>query len=944
MECRTGRGIEDFNERWLRLTGLTQEQALIDGWMRVLHEEDLPQVVPAWADSICTGRPYEMEYRMRVADGSYRWMRSRAFPRRDLDGRIIRWYGTTEDIHELKETELALRRNECELSDFFENAAVGLHWVGPDGCILRVNQAELDLFGYTRDEYVGHHIAEFHADHTAIQDILARLTRGETLRNYESKMKCKDGSIRDVVISSNVLWEDGQFIHTRCFTRDITERKQAERTEAHLAAIVTHSDDAIISKDLQGNVTSWNRGAERLFGYRAEDIIGRPVSLLIPWDRRDEESHILERIRRGESIDHYETIRRRKDGTDVAISLTVSPLVDAHGKVIGASKIARDISERKHHELVLQRQSRRNEVLSEVLAQLLDGGKPEEIIRELFPRVAGQMDLDVYLHYVADDDRGHLTLRSSSGIPEEDLPQLAQLAFGQALGGTSAARFEPVIAFDIQQSSDPLATLFRTFGVQAYVCYPLMVGARLFGTLSFASRSRSRFNEPEVDLLRTLCHFVSIAMERVRQERALKEREGLLQKWTRELEARVQDRTSELRQSQDRLRALASEITLAEQRERKRLATDLHDYLAQLLIVLRLKVHQLAPLVSHGKAADLLHDADRVLTQSLDYTRSLVAELTPPTLREFGLLHAMEWLVSQMRDHGLTVLLKSNAGSLSLPEDQAVLLFQSVRELLYNVLKHAGAHQATVSFVVTSTKELELIVEDDGCGFDPVSVEESTVSRFGLFSIRERMAAMGGRLAIESAEGRGTRVRLNVPYWLMGEGTEEHMRSVTHTVQTTPLSKGSEDRDSIIKTQTSNSSGVVAHESLPIRVLLVDDHAMVRQGLRNVLEQYDDVAVIAEAANGEEAVISVTRWQPSIVVMDINMPKMNGIDATAEITSRYPDISVIGLSVNAGDANQKAMKNAGAARLLTKEAAVEELYLTIQQVMASNRRSGLRAE
>ena len=133
--------------------------------------------------------------------------------------------------------------------------------------------------------------------------------------------------------------------------RDITERKQAQKTEAHLAAIVESSDDAIISKDLNSIITSWNRGAERLFGYTAQEAIGQPVTMLMPPERFDEEVGILERIRRGESIDHYETVRRRKDGTLLQISLTVSPMTDRNGRIVGASKIARDISERKQAEV-----------------------------------------------------------------------------------------------------------------------------------------------------------------------------------------------------------------------------------------------------------------------------------------------------------------------------------------------------------------------------------------------------------------------------------------------------------------------------------------------------------------------------------------------------------------------------------------------------------------
>ena len=118
-------------------------------------------------------------------------------------------------------------------------------------------------------------------------------------------------------------------------------------TKAQLAAIVKSSDDAIIGKDLNGVIQSWNAGAERLFGYTAQEAVGQPVTILFPADRLNEEPSILDRIRQGERIQHYETVRRRKDGSLVDISLSVSPIVDAQGKIVGASKIARDITERQ---------------------------------------------------------------------------------------------------------------------------------------------------------------------------------------------------------------------------------------------------------------------------------------------------------------------------------------------------------------------------------------------------------------------------------------------------------------------------------------------------------------------------------------------------------------------------------------------------------------------
>jgi PAS domain S-box-containing protein len=429
--------------------------------------------------------------------------------------------------------EAALRKSEQDLSDFFDNAAVGLHWVDVEGTILRANRADMEMIGYTPGEYVGRSIAEFYADPREIEDILRRLAAGETLRDHPARLRHKNGSIRDVHVTSSGLFEKGEFLHSRCISVDVTERKRAERAlreseqrltselrvmerlqrlsvrvaetedfssllleivdaaievteadkgnvqlfdastgclhlaasrgfdrpfleafetvrdgraacgaalrdrarvvvedvatsdvfagttegdtlraagveavtatpllsragrlvgmlsvhfgksrrpsdselraldllarqaadgieraraeaslssaqelKARLAAIVESSDDAIVSKDLNGIIRTWNRGAERLFGFTADEAVGQSILMLIPPDRHAEETDILGRIRRGISIEHYETVRRRKDGKMLDISLTVSPIYDVNGTVVGASKIARDITER----------------------------------------------------------------------------------------------------------------------------------------------------------------------------------------------------------------------------------------------------------------------------------------------------------------------------------------------------------------------------------------------------------------------------------------------------------------------------------------------------------------------------------------------------------------------------------------------------------------------
>lgn len=401
-----------------------------------------------------------------------------------------------------------------------------------------------------------------------------------------------------------------------------------------------------------------------------------------------------------------------------------------------------------------------------------------------------------------------------------------------------------------------------------------------------------------------------------------------------ELQQAVSLKIMELAQSREQLWAMANELTLTEQRERRRLAANLHDYLAQLLVVMRMKLRQAVPLVPTENATALLKDADQAVTQALEYTRSLVNELAPPTPNAFGFLQSVEWLASEMLQRGLTVNVQSAAGALSLPDDQAILLFQSVRELLSNVLKHAHTDAVVVSLTITPNGELQVTVEDQGRGFDAATLELQSArsARSGLSSLKERMATMGGRVSIHSAIGQGARVTLTMPYWPIRASDERAESSVPKA--------GSSSQAHRIESATQSHRDFRVQDSTlcekpRIRVLLVDDHAIVRQGLRSVLESCPDIEVVGEAADGKESLVCIEQVWPSVIVMDLNMPRMNGIDATAIIKSRYPEIIVLGLSVNASEDNRTAMIQAGGSALLTKEAAVDQLYELIHDTVAT---------
>jgi signal transduction histidine kinase/CheY-like chemotaxis protein len=404
-----------------------------------------------------------------------------------------------------------------------------------------------------------------------------------------------------------------------------------------------------------------------------------------------------------------------------------------------------------------------------------------------------------------------------------------------------------------------------------------------------------------------VCYFYDMT-ERVRYEQEIHRLKD-------DLEARVLERTHELMEKQDQLRTMATELTLTEQRERRRLASELHDYLAQLLVVCRMKLSQAERQFKPGSDTTWFKEIDRILDQSLVYTRSLVAELSPQVLYQFGLPKALKWLGEQMLQHGLVVKVESESDSLPLSEERAVLLFQSVRELLFNIIKHAGTDHATVSLTKQSSGEICIRVSDEGQGFDlaasSIPADHQSLSmRFGHLSIQERMKALKGSLDIDSSPGQGTTVTLVLPRELP-EPRKPAQDQVDFRSEALPRAQRAEHPRE--RTQSK------------VRILLVDDHAMVREGLRTSLEIDPSLEVIGEASNGMEALALVRQLQPDVVVMDVNMDGMNGIDATQRLRTESPATRVIGLSVNADEFTRDAMLDAGASLFLSKHAPAHQL-------------------
>ena len=319
------------------------------GWKKLVHPDDWPTVKLAIERAHESG-DVDAEYRVIHRDGTVHWLRAKGRMFFDAEGRPERMVGFMLDVTDRRHAEEELRASEKRFRTFVDHATDAFFLLDKQLRVVDVNRQACESLGLSREELIGMHPSEFDArlDEPSIRRLTQRADAGEII-TFETHHRRKDGTAFPVEIRTGTFRQGDELFHL-ALARDISERKQAEERTAKLAAIVESSDDAIISKDLNGIITTWNTGAERIFGYAAREVIGQSVTILVPPDRVDEVRGILERIRRGERVDHFETVRRRKDGTLLDISLTVSPIIDASGNVVGASKVARDISERKRAE------------------------------------------------------------------------------------------------------------------------------------------------------------------------------------------------------------------------------------------------------------------------------------------------------------------------------------------------------------------------------------------------------------------------------------------------------------------------------------------------------------------------------------------------------------------------------------------------------------------
>ena len=635
-----------------------------------------------------------------------------------------------------------------------------------------------------------------------------------------------------------------------------TERPHGRRQADSLAvrerdifsAILDVAGALIAVLTAEGRIVLWNRACEKSTGFRATEAVGHYLWEVVNLPEEAEKvKAFYARLISSPFPETHERHWTRRDGSKMLISWSNTALYDAQGKVEYLIGTGFDITESRAVQLELQRRS----------------------------------------HELAERVKELNCLYDISRLSE--LPDLSLATF--------CAKVLELIPAAWQYPH--LATARIQIGSEEYTSAD-------YETSVVCQSSQIAVDGLHVGLVEVCYRELTSEMG---EQPFLPEEQSLLDNIAERIGQAVHhyDVTERIAEYQATLRSLASELALTGERERRRIAQELHDQVGHNLASIKYK---LGALKKSGKLPEL-DDVLGLLEQTIQVSRNLTFELSPPVLHELGLGAALEWLVHQLRaNFGIAGEFIDDRQPKPLTEDLRVELFQAARELLVNVGKHSKASTAQVRAEVTGDR-LRIEVSDDGVGFDPAirrSARGSTAG-WGLFSIRERLAHLGAEMTIDSSPGYGTRITLSAPL-------------AEPDVQAAPSADAA-----------ANGHEVPAGE--PVTILLADDQALSRAGLRSLLEQQPGFQVVAEAADGLQAVQLAEQHQPDVVVMDIAMPRLNGIEATRRILAKRPETRVIALSMHADGQYVVEMLRAGASGYLLKDCAEEDLAQAIRVVQAN---------
>lgn len=852
--------ITSMNPVAATLTGWSDSEAVghrLDEVFRIVNEDTrLPVPNPA-TRALAHGTIVGLaNHTVLIARDGNEWpIDDSAAPIRDEHGAVRGVVLIFRDVSERRRAEAAIRSREQELSDFFDNANVGLHWVGPDGIILRANRAELEILGYSPEEYIGRHISAFHVDPEVIENILTRLAAGERLENLPARLRAKDGSIRDVLINASVRHENGRFIHTRSFTLDVTARRRVEEVQTLLAAVVQSSDDAIISKDLRGIVTSWNAGAQRLFGYTPEEMIGQSILRIVPPSRAGDVTNILAAIGRGERIEHFESERVHKNGTRLNVSLSVSPIRDANGRITGASKIARDITERKRTERerhIALRELTTLYAVGQAVSAELDPERVLQTITDAATDLSGAQ-FGAFFYNVGDPAGGHYTLSTLAGASRAafehfEMPRntavFAPTFAGDGVVRVGNIREDPRYGHNPPHRGTPAGHL----PVTSYLAVPVTSRTgEVLGGLFMGHPEADVFTAESERAVVALAAQAAIALEKARLYQAEQRARASAEQASREKDNFLAMLGHELRNPLSSVRNALTASTLDASRAPRALEIASH------------AATQLTRLVD-----DLL-DVTRVTQGRLALRREPL---------DFGQVvsRAAEALRPLFDERGVTLTL-ALPPSPCVVDGDATRLEQVVGNLLTNAAKYTEAGGRVDVAVEPAGESVALRVTDSGMGIAP----ELLPRIFNLF--------VQGEQALDRARG-GLGIGLTLVKKLVDlhDGTvEAHSEGPGRGAEfVVRLPVGTRD----LIAPPAAASGVPAVRATT-RVLIVEDNADAAESLVLLLEVLG--LRVRAVGDGRTALEAARANPPDVMLVDIGLPGMSGYEF-AQLVRQDPQL------------------------------------------------------
>ncbi len=623
------------------------------------------------------------------------------------------------DLTEDKPPEEEAKRGRGLLAKFVEQAPAAIAMLNRKMAFLQVSDRWLNDFGLRRKAVLGRSYYEVFPDIPEhMKQVHRRCLAGAVERSEECVVR-EDGS-KQWLHWEVRPWGDTQVEGILIFFEDTTERHKAEEARFRLAAVVECSDDAIIAKDLTGTITNWNAGAQRIFGYTEAEAIGQNIVMIIPPELRDEETQILRRLKAGERIDHYETVRLTKAGKRVNVSLTVSPVRDSAGTIIGASKIARDITERR---------------------------RVEESLRQSDQRLRFSLE-------AANVGTWHWDIGEDKVLWSDNMENILGLQPG-SFGGTFESFLQGVHSEDRENVQKTVQQAIAGDG-KYHLEYRQLRGDGSVGWMEATGMV-------EYDESHKPSRMMGICTDITQRKASQDTLNGIHE----ELERRVKERTVELERAQQSLRALSGRLLEAQDAERRRIARELHDSAGQILSALKMNLAQVEA---------NLRESDSISVKPVQSSLELIDELSkelrtmsyllhPPLLDEAGLPSAIRWYVEGFAERsGIQVSLDVDSDLGRLSSELETTIFRIVQEGLTNIHRHSGSSTATIR-VARADHTVRVEISDMGKGM-PASVEGTspavTKLGVGIQGMRERVRQLSGQFEIVSGS-RGTSVIAILP-------------------------------------------------------------------------------------------------------------------------------------------------------------------------------------